>query len=186
MIRIESELAGEDDIEGYDLLPSPGPSAQHHVLNATNSAHSVSEKGNRSASRIRFVYGSSSGDGSSEVVFENHSVDDAVALGSVKVDHDIDKLKGIIKSMDHILKRLYKSSMIIEASQSTRNALKLDLLKDIDSFGDSRGGFISQRSLVDGVAALGSANAKLNSSNGNISDGNISYSSSLYMPAARS
>jgi hypothetical protein len=171
VIRIESELVGEDDIGGYDLLPSPGPSEEHHVLNATNNVRPSSDEGRQSPSRIRFVYGTSNqSDGSPEVVYENHSAD-ALTLGSVKVDNDIDKLKSIVKSMDHILKRLHKSSMIIESAQTARSALQLDLLKDIDSFGDSRGGVISQRSLVDGVAALGSSNAALNRSNGNISDG---------------
>lgn len=173
VIRIESELAGEDDIEGYDLLPSPGPSEEHHVLNATNNVHSASEQGCPSPARVRFVYGASNNPSSDspEMLYENAR--EAVNLGSVKVDSDIDKLKSIIKSVDHILKRLYKSSMIIQSAQTTRNALQLDLLKDIDSFGDSRGGVINQRSLVDGVAALSSSNATIDMSNGNITDGKI-------------
>lgn len=172
VIRIESELAGDDDIEGYDLLPSPGPSEQYHVLNATSNVHSTTDE-STSTTRVRFVYGSSDESGSSEVVRENHSTD-AVALGSVKVDSDIDKLKSIIKSMDHILKRLHKSSIVIESAQAAQNELQLGLLKDIDSFGDSRGGVISQRSLVDGVAALEGSNSALNASNGTISDGKLS------------
>jgi hypothetical protein len=51
-------------------------------------------------------------------------------------------------------------------------------LKDIDSFGDSRGGVISQRSLVAGVAALGDSNASLEKSNVGISD-DLAWQSAL-------
>lgn len=163
VICIKSELNGEDDAEGYSLLPSPGPSEEHHVLNATDNIRFVSKGSTHSPPPTRCVYGVATASGSPRT--------NDLVLGSVKVDSDIDKLKSIIKSMDNILKRLHKSSMIIESAQTTRNALRLDLLKDIDSFGDSRGGVISQRSLVDGVAALWRSNTVTKSSNHNVSDG---------------
>eukprot|EP00956_Cyclotella_meneghiniana_P006584 scaffold8710_cov53-Cyclotella_meneghiniana.AAC.3 len=162
VICIKSELNGEDDAEGYSLLPSPGPSEEHHVLNATDNIRFVSKGSTHSPPPTRCVYGVATASGSPRT--------NDLVLGSVKVDSDIDKLKSIIKSMDNILKRLHKSSMIIESAQTTRNALRLDLLKDIDSFGDSRGGVISQRSLVDGVAALWRSNTVTKSSNHNVSD----------------
>ena len=167
VISIESELLSAEGIGGYDLLPSPGPSEEHHVLNATN-ARPVSGE---DISRSRYVYGTSNArQESPTTIYESHTAD-AVALGSVKVDSDIDKLKGIIKSVDLILRRLHHSSMVIEATQSTKNALQIDLLKDIDSFGDSRGGVISQRSLVNGVAALGNSYVSLDKGSRIISDG---------------
>ena len=169
VICVESELIGEDDAEGYDLLPSPGPSEEHHVLNATNDIRSVLKGRTYSPPPTRCVY--------SVATTSDSPRTNALILGSVKVDSDIDKLKGIIKSVDNILKRLHKSSTIIEAAQTTRNALRLDLLKDIDSFGDSRGGVISQRSLVDGVAALGRSNTVTKLSNQNVSDGKCAVQS---------
>ncbi|KAL3795246.1 hypothetical protein HJC23_008331 [Cyclotella cryptica] len=172
VISIESELLSAEGIGGYDLLPSPGPSEEHHVLNATN-VRSVSGE-----SRSRYVYGTSSASQKSPtIIYESHTAD-AVTLGTVKVDSDIDKLKGIIESVDRILKRLHHSSTVIEATQSTRNALQIDLLKDIDSFGDSRGGVISQRSLVNGVGALGNSYVSLEKGSRIISD-DLGWQSSL-------
>ncbi|KAL7487911.1 hypothetical protein ACHAW6_013491 [Cyclotella cf. meneghiniana] len=178
VISIESELLSAEGIGGYDLLPSPGPSEEHHVLNATNVLSVPGEGGLHSLSRSRYVYGTSNArQESPTTMYESHTAD-AVTLGSVKVDSDIDKLKGIIKSVDRILKRLHHSSMIIEATQSTKNALQIDLLKDIDSFGDSRGGVINQRSLVNGVAALGNSYVLLNKGSRIISD-DLAWQSAL-------
>ena len=152
------------------------PSEEHHVLNATNVLSVPGEGGLHSLSRSRYVYGTSNArQESPTTMYECHTAD-AVTLGSVKVDSDIDKLKGIIKSVDRILRRLHHSSMIIEATQSTKNALQIDLLKDIDSFGDSRGGVINQRSLVNGVAALGNSYVSLNKGSRIISDGKATNS----------
>lgn len=167
VIRVDEEDTGD-----YDLLPSPGPSEEHHVLNATNTGSADNDKAT-TPTQTRFVYGTSNTNNDPPtMIYESHTAD-AVTLGSVKVDSDIDKLKGIIKSVDHNLRKLHQSSMTIEAAQCKRNTLHLDLLKDVDSFGDSRGGVISQRSLVGGVAALENSNALLERSIRNISDGEL-------------
>ena len=170
VVCIESELVGEDDVEGYDLLPSPGPSEEHHVLNATSNGIFMSEEENYLPLRVRFVYDTLSTSNSPQMPSGSHATE-TVTLGPVKVDGDIDKLKSIIKSMDLILKRLHESSITIELAQATRTELQLNLLKDIDSFGDSRVSVINQRSLVNGAASLSRSNTALRVSNESISDG---------------
>ena len=171
VVCIESELVGEDGIEGYDLLPSPGPSEEHHVLNATNNSPFISVENSPLPPRVRFVYDTSSDTGNSAQMPSGILTSDAATLGPVKVDGDIDKLKNIIKSMDLILRRLHKSSISIELAQAARNELQLNLLKDIDSFGQSHVSVISQRSLVNGAAALDRSNTALRLSNESMSDG---------------
>lgn len=148
VVNIDSELESEDDIGGYDLLPSPGPSEEHRVLNAIDN-HDRSPRSLQKSlqlSGLRFVYGVT------EDTPDTNSTD--VNLGSVKADNDVEKLKGIIKSVDHILHKLHESSMSIQTSCCDRNKIQLGLLRNIDSLSASRGEVISQSSLVSGVASL--------------------------------
>ena len=160
-----------DDIEGYDLLPSPGPSEEHHVLNATNNATSFNEEFQTMRPNRLYMTPNTSNE-LPDMMHDMHT-QDSVTLGPVKVDNDIDKLQAIIKTMDSTLKRLYKSSIVIESVQASRNALQLNLLKDIESCGNNHGFVISQRSLVDGVESLRKSNTVLSTSNANISDGKL-------------
>ena len=177
VIRIESELGGAEDFSGYDLLPPPGPSEEHHVLNALTSS-SLSDgystfysKKIIQPSGTGFVYGiTSEEDGS---ITKRNGVDEMAdaTLGSIKVDSDINKLREILRSMNHTLGKLHRASMIIQTAQHSRNKIQLDLLRDIDSWGDSRGEVISQRALVSGVAALENVNDLIGGSNKNMSGG---------------
>lgn len=168
VVNVESELADdEQDLGGYDLLPSPGPSEEHRVLNAGSD---VSSKGGSSkshrASKSRFVYGTTS-EGQSNEIFDKK---DAV-LGSIRVDNDIDKLRDIIRSIRHTLGKLHHSSALIQSAQDERNVIQLDILRNMDSWGDTGEEIISQRALVNGVAALESYNNAVEDSNKSMTDG---------------
>jgi len=165
VINVESELADEQELGGFDMLPSPGPSEEHCVLNA-GSAVSVKVGPSKShPNRSKFVY---------EITPEQpggaHDRKDVV-LGSIRVENEIDKLRDIILSINHTLGKLYQSSSSIRSAQDARNAIQLSLLRDVDCWGDSGDELISQRALVDGVAALESFNSAIEYSNKIMTDG---------------
>lgn len=162
VINVESELVDdEEDFGGYDLLPSPGPSEQNRVLNAGVSNDHVS--GN-SSSTI-FVY-----DATTEQSKGNHDKREAV-VGSVKVESDIDKLRGIILSTKHTLGKLHQSSASIQSAQAAKNAIQLCILRDVDSWADHGSEVITQRALVTGVAALEECNGEAEEINKSTTDG---------------
>jgi hypothetical protein len=142
VINVESELANEEDLEGYDMLPSPGPSDVHRVLNAGSGSTNLGITGSA------FTY-----EAISEQPKEVCDRNDAV-VGTIKVESDIDKLREIIQSINNTMGKLYHSSAAIRIAQDTRNDIQLNILRDVDSWGDNGGDIITQRALVNGVAAL--------------------------------
>eukprot|EP00581_Thalassiosira_minuscula_P012971 CAMPEP_0183723178 /NCGR_PEP_ID=MMETSP0737-20130205/14855_1 /TAXON_ID=385413 /ORGANISM="Thalassiosira miniscula, Strain CCMP1093" /LENGTH=1301 /DNA_ID=CAMNT_0025953431 /DNA_START=308 /DNA_END=4213 /DNA_ORIENTATION=- len=176
VINVESELADEEDLGGYDMLPSPGPSEEHCVLNAGNDGRGKLGSVRSRSSKSRFVYGTTS-----EQPDEVYDRKDSV-LGSIRVENDIDKLREIIRSINHTLGKLYHSSKVIQSAQDERNAILLSVLRDIDSWGDSGGEVISQRALVDGVAALEAYSNVIDESN-NAMTSDILWQSSLAFSA---
>lgn len=95
-INIESELTDEENVGDYEMLPSPGPSKEHCVLNATISKD-----------QELHAYGTS------EQLNETDSV-----LGSIRVADDIGKLGDIICSVNSTLNKLHQAS-----TQTTRQLL---------------------------------------------------------------
>lgn len=165
VINVESELADEEDSGGYEMLPSPGPSEEHRVLNAGSVATGRFGDVKSQQTTYRFVY-----ETASEQTDEIHDRKDAV-LGSIRVDSGIEKLRGIIRSINHTLGKLYQSSAAIQSAQGERNIILASLLRDVDSWGDSGGEVISQRALVTGVAALEAFNSAIEESNRAMTDG---------------
>lgn len=169
VVNVESDLVNEEDLGGYDMLPSPGPSEEHRVLNAGSTDTGSARL---SPTRSRFVY-----ETTTEQLGGIHERRDAV-LGSIRVESDIDKLRGIVRSIDHTLGKLHKSSVSILSAQDARNTIQLGLLRDIDSWGDNGAEVISQRALVSGVAALEKYSADIEESNRAMSD-DLLWQSSL-------
>ena len=168
VVNVDSELNDEQDLGGYDLLPSPGPSEEHRVLNAgsgvAGNSNSVLQP---SKTRSRFVYGTTSSEQSSvETVDKNTAV-----LGSIRVDNDVDKLRDIIRSISHTLGKLQHSSASIQSAQDGKNVLQLEMLRSVDSWGDIGDEIISQRALVTGVAQLESFNSVVEETNKAMTNG---------------
>lgn len=162
VINVESELADEDDevdLGGYDMLPSPGPSEVHRVLNA-GSGSVVSDKVGSA-----FTY-----EARSEQLKCIHDRKDAV-VGSIKVENDIDKLREIIQSTSQTLEKLYLSSASVRSAQDARNIVQLNIIRDVDSWGDNGGDIITQRALVNGVASLEMINNDMEDIHKTIADG---------------
>lgn len=161
VINVESELADEDeeDIGGYDMLPSPGPSEVHRVLNA-GSGSVVSDKVGSA-----FTY-----EARSEQLKCTYDRKDAV-VGSIKVENDIDKLREIIQSTSQTLEKLYLSSASVRSAQDARNIVQLNIIRDVDSWGDNGGDIITQRALVNGVASLEIINNNMEDIHKTIADG---------------
>ena len=139
VVNIRSELGEKSRDDGFDLLPSPGPSEIHRVLSAGGTGSS-----DKTDSIKRYAYEAIDDDPTSNI--ENARV------GSLRIDQDIDKLRTIVKSIDRTLSKLHTSAARIQAAQKSRGALLLNMLKDVSSLGD--GDVLNQRSLVEGVASL--------------------------------
>ena len=140
VVNIRSELGEETRDDGFDLLPSPGPSEIHRVLSAGGAVSSA-----KVDSIKRYAYEASRDDPKS-------NVDENARVGSLRIEQDIDKLRIIVKSIDRTLGKLHSSAARIQAAQKSRGALLLNMLKDVSSLGD--GDVLNQRSLVGGVASL--------------------------------
>jgi len=169
VINVESELVYEEDLGGYDMLPSPGPSEEHRVLNAGSAVSAKVGSSTAPITRSRFVYETSTqqSDGF-------HDRRDSV-LGSIRVDSDIDKLRDIIRSMQTQIRKLHQSSVSIQSAQAARNVTQLSLLRDVDSWGDVGDEVISQRALVEGVAALEEFSSEIEESNEAMANGTCKY-----------
>ena len=169
VINIESELGG---IGGYDLLPPPGPSETHHVLNAGCELLSMVSPSSRKTvqpTSSRFVYNTAVViDGSISKIVDDTA--DA-ALGPIKVDDDIEKIRDIVCSVDNTMGKLYRASATIRSAQHERNSILLELLRDVDSWGDIHGEAINQCDLVNGVAELEKHNSSIETSNKNLCRG---------------
>ena len=159
VINVESELADEEDLGGYDMLPSPGPSQLHRVLNAGCGSDVSGMVG------AAFAY-----EAISEQSKGLYDRKDAV-VGTIKVESDIDKLRDIIQSTNHTLGKLYQSSASIRSAQDEKHVIQLKILRDVDSWGDNGGDIITQRALVNGVADLEAFNNDVEEINKSMTDG---------------
>ncbi|KAL9181413.1 hypothetical protein ACHAXT_010218 [Thalassiosira profunda] len=172
VVKVESSLiADEEGLGGYDMLPSPGPSDEHRVLNAGNAAARAGTA-NSTAARAIFVYDTA--------VDQPEGAPDRkdAVLGTIRVENDIDKLRDIIRSINRTLGKMCQCSVLVQSAQDDRNAIQLGLLRDIDTWGDSRGEVISQRALVKGVAELQAFNASVEECNKAVTD-DLLWQSSL-------
>jgi len=172
VVNIDSELVDEEDLGGFDMLPSPGPSEEHRVLNAGSGLRSKLGSSKSQLSRSRFAY-----ETSSEQADEIYDRKDSV-LGSIRVENDIEKLRDIVRSINHTLRKLHQSSISIRSAQDKKNMIQLSLLRDVDSWVDGGGEVISQRALVEGVAALERFSADIEESNISTTD-DLLWQSSL-------
>jgi len=146
VVRIESELNNEEDM-GYDLLPLPGLSDEQSVLNAGTSVLSTADTCTKEGTR-QFIY---------RMATDKDVGDKLSIIGTMNVETDIDKVREVIKSVDHTLGKMHDASVNVQKAQIERNAFKTSLLRDIDSWCGS-GDVISQRALVAGVAEISTAN----------------------------
>ena len=92
-------------------------------------------------------------------------------MGSIKVENDIDKLREIIQSTSQTLEKLYLSSASVRSAQDARNIVQLNIIRDVDSWGDNGGDIITQRALVNGVASLEIINNNMEDIHKTIADG---------------
>ena len=160
VVRIESGLNNEEDV-GYDLLPLPGLSDGQSVLNAGASV--LNTRGTCTVEGTRqFIY---------RMATDKDVGDKLSTLGTVNVEIDIDKVREVIKSVDHTIGKMHNASVNVKKAQHERNAFKTSLLRDIDSWCGSSGDVISQRALVSGVAEISSAYHNSESSSKYLSNG---------------
>lgn len=138
-------VVGED---GYDLLPLPVPAPERRILSAGSGAASSSNI----AREARFHYGTPPVQSPYEIDHEERPCN--AFLGDIAVDENIDKLREVIGSVDNTLSRCLASLGGIVKAQRKRQALHLEIVKGLDSWGGMRGKFVSQRSLLKGVAGI--------------------------------
>jgi hypothetical protein len=153
VVNVDSGLGSEaprpagDD--GYDLLPLPVPAPERRVL----SEGSDTNQSRDPAREARFHYGN--GSFQRHISLDSHEEDTATAfLGEMSVDDNIDKLREVIGSVDNTLSRCLASIGRIGKSQRDRQSRHLDLVRGLDSWSGMRGRFVSQRSLLKGVAGI--------------------------------
>jgi hypothetical protein len=150
--HVQSELQSDDlmagtDDDGYDLLPLPVPAPERRILSAGSDLHASSNTDRET----RFNYGSGE-----QGQFPLDVEEDARSafLGDISVDENIDKLREVIGSVDSILSRCLASGGGIGKARRERQALHLDIVRGLDAWEGMRGKFISQRSLIKGVAGV--------------------------------
>jgi hypothetical protein len=162
VVKIESELNSEEDM-GYDLLPLPGPSDEQSVLNAGTSVLDTGGTCTTDGTR-QFIYRMATDE-------EHYAGDRFATIGAMNVETEIEKVRDVIKTVDHTLGKLYSASLIVQGAQYERNAFQKSLLSGIDAWCGSCGEIISQRALVSGVAEVSIANANSESSCKQLSNG---------------
>jgi hypothetical protein len=150
--HVSDELESEciDDNMGYDLLPLPVPAPERQILSLGDSS-SVNTMSSEQR-ETRFRYGSPTLGGRLQV----HDEDDLrpAYLGDIAVDENIDKLRGVIGSVDNTLSRCLASSGGIGRARRERLALHLEVVRGLDSWEGLRGKFVSQRALLKGVSGI--------------------------------
>ncbi|KAK1745010.1 CCAAT/enhancer-binding protein zeta [Skeletonema marinoi] len=159
VVKIESELNNEEDM-GYDLLPLPGLSDEQSVLNAGTSVLNTGGTCTIEDSR-QFIY---------RMATDKDVGDKLSTIGTMNVETDIDKVREVLKSVDHTIGKMYNASVNVQKSQHERNAFNASLLRGIDSWCGSSGDVISQRALVAGVAEISTANGNSETSCKNLSN----------------
>jgi len=174
VIKIESELNNEEDM-GYDLLPLPGLSDEQSVLNAGTSV--LNDGGLCTIENSRqFIY---------RMASDKDVGDKLSTIGTMNVETDVDKVREVLKSVDHTISKIYNASVNFQKAQHERNAFKASLLRGIDSWCGSSGDVISQRALVSGVAEIRTADFKSDISCKDLSN-DLSWQSSLAASAVSS
>lgn len=153
VVRVTSELQSDDqhmqDDDGYDLLPLPVPAPERRILSAGSDAHSSSQQQLR---ENRFHYGTTASQ--ERYALEEEEESRSAFLGDISVDENIDKLREVIGSVDNTLARCLASSGGIGKARRGRQALQLDIVRGLDDWKGMRGRFVSQRSLLKGVAGI--------------------------------
>jgi len=181
VISVDSDLTGEADTGGYDLLPLPGPSETHHVLNAGCNdlqilAQSLCDKPHLPSSR--FVYDKTAAEETPPTSTRGIEDITQASLGPLKTDDDVDKLHDIVRSVDNTLRKLHRASAVIRSAQEERNNTILELLRGVDFWGNIHGEVINQRTLVKGVEELEKFNSSIEKGNKKLSD-DLAWQSSL-------
>jgi hypothetical protein len=133
--------------EGYDLLPLPVPAPERRILNAGSDVQPAD-----ASVEERFHYGN----GALQGQYPPEEEDDArpAYLGDIAIDNNIDKLREVIGSVENTLSRCLASSGRIGKAQRERQNLHLGVVRGLDSWAGMRGRFVSQRSLMKGVAGI--------------------------------
>jgi hypothetical protein len=150
VVAVHSELPvfepGLGD-NGYDLLPLPVPAPERRILSAGNNECEATflREG-------RFHYGT--GADPSEVQVDSDDKKSRAFLGDIAVDENIGKLREVIGSVENTLARCLASIGGVAKSQSERQALHVEVVSGLDSWGGMRGKFVSQRSLLKGVSGI--------------------------------
>lgn len=147
IVCVESNL--DDNVCGYDMLPSPLPLSKRSPLCAGSTLPSTIP------STMPTV--SSPKNRESGVMYDDtftSNVVDTVALGDISVERDIKRLRDMIVVVDKSLSRCLTSGLCIGAETSDKMGVQIDLLKAFD-FGDGwLGSMISQKSLLKGIESL--------------------------------
>ena len=161
---------GQDDDDGYDLLPLPIPAPERRILCAGSTPPADQELLIVPEHREeRFHYGSGvegmRGDNGSECEVES------AFLGDFPVDENIDKLREVIGSVDNTLSRCLSASAGIGEARRERLSLHLELVNGLDSWEGLRGRFISQQALPKGAAGLEQSREVAEESNLDLIDG---------------
>ncbi|GKY96950.1 hypothetical protein MPSEU_000654000 [Mayamaea pseudoterrestris] len=153
VISVMSELqsdpcsvTAEDD---YDLLPLPLPAPERRILSEGSDLGVASVNSRES----RFHYGNRSPSASFQREGDDGEYRSGV-LSDMAVDDNIDKLREVIGSVDNTLSRCLASCGSIGKADRDRQYLHLDVVRSLDSFAGMRGKFVSQRSLMKGVAGI--------------------------------
>jgi len=153
ILHVQDELAsdcfmGQDEGEGYDLLPLPVPAPERQILNVSSEV----KRNDATKKETRFRYGGPSLQ--EGLVIESTEDEKRVYIGEMAIDENIDKLREVIGSVDNTLSRCMASSCGIERSRRERFMINLDILKGLDSWEGLRGKFVSQRALLKGVSNM--------------------------------
>jgi len=150
--HVTDELESEDFIDdniGYDLLPLPVPAPERRILALSG----PKSGGNSDQREARFRYGSPT----LQERIAHEDLDDAhqaVYIGDISVDENIDKLREVIGSVDNTLSRCLASSGGIGRARRERLGLHLQVVRGLDSWEGLRGKFVAQRALLKGVSGI--------------------------------
>ncbi len=140
---------GKSDGNGFDVLPLPIPLHKRSALCAGSSqtnariGNSNEKSQHKSYNEIRH-----------SCVDELSSYDQgSITVGDVSVDRDIERLRGLMQSVDSSLKKAFSSGLMIGAESSEKMNYQLEMLKEIDH-GESMGPRMSPNALLIGFESL--------------------------------
>lgn len=135
--------------DGYDLLPLPVPAPERRILTVGSGIPNLADNLNYEE---RFHYGMGALDDRLQLVEEEDRA--SAFLADIAVDENIDKLREVIGSVDSTLSRCLASVGSIGKAHRERHQLHVDVVQGLDSWPEMRGRFVSQRSLMKGVAGI--------------------------------